>query len=106
MVAVLIEEGEDNPAFDAVWDYLPSDANRERKSPTTVDAATLLPKTRQYFRYPGSFTTPPCTEDVLWLVLKTPVELSKEQIEKFRSIIHGNNRPVQPRNERTITISG
>lgn len=105
VVAVLIEEGEDNPAFDAVWDYLPSDANRERKSPTTVDAAALLPKSRQYFRYPGSFTTPPCTEDVLWLVLKTPVELSRKQIEKFREIIHGNNRTVQPRNERAITIS-
>jgi carbonic anhydrase len=105
VVAVLIEEGEDNPAFDAVWDFLPSAANHERKSAITIDAAVLLPKSHQHFSYQGSFTTPPCTEDVLWMVLVTRVELSKEQIEKFRAIIDGNNRPVQPLNGRKVSIS-
>jgi carbonic anhydrase len=105
VVAVLIEEGEDNPAFDSVWDFLPSAANRERKSATTIDAAVLLPESREYYRYVGSFTTPPCTEDISWMVMTTPVELSKEQIEKFRAIIDGNNRPVQPLNGRTISVS-
>jgi carbonic anhydrase len=105
VVAVLIEEGEDNPAFDAVWDFLPNAANRERKSSTTIDAAALLPNSHQYYSYSGSFTTPPCTEDVSWMVLTTPVELSKDQIEKFRAVINGNNRPVQPLNGRTLSIS-
>jgi len=105
VVGVLIDTGADNPAFDAVWDYLPSADNRERIESATVDAANLLPVDRSYYRYMGSFTTPPCTQDVLWMVLKTPVELSAGQIEKFRSVISGNNRPTQPLNDRTIAVS-
>ena len=102
---MLIEEGADNAAFEQVWNYLPSPENRERKKGATVDAATLLPIDHDYFHYTGSFTTPPCTEDVLWMVLKSPVELSPEQIKTFRAIIKGNNRPVQPLNGRTVTVS-
>lgn len=105
VVGVLIEEGADNAAFDQVWNYLPSAENRERKESVTVDAATLLPSDKNYFRYTGSFTTPPCTEDVLWMILKSPVELSPRQIATFRAIIDGNNRPVQPLNDREITDS-
>lgn len=105
VIGVLIEEGADNPAFDAVWDYLPDATNRERIETVTVDAASLLPRDHSYYRYTGSFTTPPCTEDVLWMVLKTPVELSASQIEKFRAVISGNNRPVQPLNGRPLAVS-
>lgn len=105
VVGVLIEEGADNAAFDVVWNYLPSAENRERKESVTVDAATLLPSDKNYFRYTGSFTTPPCTEDVLWMVLKSPVELSAEQIKSFRAIIKGNNRPVRPLNDREVAVS-
>ena len=105
VVAVFIEEGEDNAAFDAVWDYLPTEANRERTQSTTVDAGALLPQSRQHFVYTGSFTTPPCTEDVQWIVMKNAVALSKEQIARFRAIIDHNNRPVQPLNGRTISLS-
>ena len=103
VIAVLIEEGADNPAFDQVWNYLPTKTNRERKENVTIDAATLLPTDQNYYRYTGSFTTPPCTENVLWMILKTPVELSELQITKFKKIIDGNNRPVQPLNERAVT---
>lgn len=105
VVGVLISEGADNAAFDQIWNYLPSAANRERKEKMTVDAATLLPSDHGYYRYTGSFTTPPCTEDVLWMVLKSPVELSAGQIRTFRAIIEGNNRPVQPLNDRTVAVS-
>jgi len=37
------------------------------------------------------------------MILKTPVELSELQITKFKKIIDGNNRPVQPLNERAVT---
>ena len=105
VLGVLIEEGESNAAFDGVWDYLLSDSNREQKADVTIDASTLLPENHQYYSYEGSFTTPPCTEGVLWMVMKNPVQLSKEQVEKFRAIINGNNRPIQPLNGRTVSIS-
>lgn len=52
------------------------------------------------------FTTPPCTEGVAWRVLTTPVELSAEQIAKFKAIVPKNNRPVQPLNGRVVLRSG
>ncbi len=58
-----------------------------------------------YDRYPGSLTTPPCTEGVPWLIMVEPVELSPGQIEPFRSLHHGTNRPVQPLYGRTVLVS-
>lgn len=53
----------------------------------------------------GSFTTPPCTEDVRWMMMRQPIQLSKAQIAAFRAIINNNNRPVQPLNGRAIESS-
>jgi carbonic anhydrase len=105
VVAVMIEPGEENSGFAPVWNCLPTEDHSTRQSNATVDTDQLLPKERGYYRYMGSFTTPPCTEDVLWMVLPAPVTLSRAQIEEFRAIIHGNNRPVQPLNGRQISRS-
>ena len=105
VIGVMINEGTENQAFSPVWNYLPTDANRTRKPSVTVDAMALLPSNHDYFRYMGSFTTPPCTEGVVWFMMRNPVEMSAGQIAKFRSIIQGNNRPVQALNGRTIQSS-
>jgi carbonic anhydrase len=52
----------------------------------------------------GSFTTPPCTENVEWLVFRDPVMASREQLDAFAARLSPNNRPVQPLNDRTIAI--
>ena len=102
VVAVFIQEGEHNRAFDPVWDNLP-DANRpEHDVQIKVDTLSLLPKDTSYFAYEGSFTTPPCTEQVKWVILAQPVDLSREQIMRFREVIHDNNRPVQPLHGRSV----
>ncbi|MBI5454817.1 MAG: carbonic anhydrase family protein, partial [Deltaproteobacteria bacterium] len=48
-------------------------------------------------------TTPPCSESVNWNVLKTPIQMSKKQIEAIQKIMHKNNRPVQPMHDRKVT---
>jgi hypothetical protein len=48
-------------------------------------------------------TTPPCTEGVRFFILRTPVNISKEQVDAFPFKL--NARPVQPQNNREITIS-
>jgi carbonic anhydrase len=34
--------------------------------------------------------------------MKRPIYASREQLDKFRSIMNGNNRPTQPVNQRLI----
>jgi carbonic anhydrase len=67
-----------------------------------VDVDDLLPGSRTTFRYDGSLTTPPCSEGVKWLILTAPIQLSTHQIAAFTELLEGNNRPVQPLNDRTI----
>ena len=35
---------------------------------------------REVYNYDGSFTTPPCTEGINWLVVKKPLKISKKQL--------------------------
>ena len=53
----------------------------------------------------GSLTTPPCTEGVLWMVMKTPVEVSAEQIGIFSRMYPMNARPLQAAGGRMIKES-
>ena len=53
-----------------------------------VDLDRLMPENRATFRYSGSLTTPPCSEDVHWFVYAEPIELSRDQIKVFRKIFH------------------
>ena len=69
----------------------------------TVSAMDMLPANKDYYRFNGSLTTPPCSEGVRWMVMKNPVEASEAQINKFHSTFHGDtNRPVQPINARPV----
>lgn len=45
------------------------------------------------------------SEGVLWHVIKKPIELSKTQIQSFKSIFKSNARPVQALNGRSIIES-
>ena len=73
----------------------------------TLDLARLLPPEpqRQYFTYMGSLTTPPCSEGVLWMVMKQPVPISPEQIGIFARLYPMNARPVQSAAGRLIKES-
>ena len=69
-----------------------------------VDIDDMLPKNKATYRYTGSLTTPPCSEDVRWFVYVEPIELSRDQIDVFRKIFHENNRPTQPLNNRILRL--
>lgn len=107
VVAVLFDRGDENKALKAYWDKLPRDSGEVRNLPKTmVNAADMLPANRGYFTFNGSLTTPPCSENVRWFVLKTPVTVSKDQTAAFRKIYPLNNRPVQALNGRKIQVGG
>ena len=103
VVALMFKEGGAHSALSKVWNALPQDPGPAKPLPNAVTPMTFMPKTMDYYRFSGSLTTPPCSEGVRWLVLKSPVSASKTQIEAFEHAIgHHNNRPVQPLNGRVI----
>jgi carbonic anhydrase len=106
VVAVLLEQGMENPLIQSVWNNLPLEKNEYVQPPDQgIDLASLIPEDRSYYTYMGSLTTPPCTEDVLWLVLKQTQQLSPEQLRIFSRLYPYNARPVQPKHSRMIKES-
>jgi carbonic anhydrase len=106
VVGVLLKAGAENAAYAPVLQNLPAQTSQPAPvAGTTVDAAKLLPAQRDYWRYNGSLTTPPCSEGVKWLVMNTPVELSDAQIAAFTTIFKNDERPVQPFNSRAFLVS-
>ena len=104
VVAVLFELGDENKALKETFSLLPGNG----KSAAIVggfNPADLLPAYKGYFKFMGSLTTPPCTEDVQWQVLKQRVEISKAQLAAFRALYKMNARPVQAINNRKIEAS-
>ncbi len=70
-----------------------------------VDPRDLIPLDGAYYTYEGSLTAPPCTEGVTWFVMKTPVEVSPDQIRAFAALYPSNVRPLQPLNSRVVRES-
>ncbi|EKB17868.1 carbonic anhydrase [Aeromonas veronii] len=103
VVAVMFEAGKANPALAAAWGELPAKVGEIHPLKAPLSAEQLLPENRDYYRFSGSLTTPPCSEGVRWLVMKQPVEVSQAQIDTFKAVMHHpNNRPVQPLNGRVV----
>ena len=102
VVGVILERGDENPAFATVWANLPSLPGPERHLDAQTNAANFLPKGRMTWRYEGSLTTPPCTEGVAWSVMVDPVYMSSGQFVDFMHIIGDNSRPVEPLGDRPL----
>lgn len=106
VVGVFLAEGAANEPFAPVWRGMPAEAGPAAVVEGMVDAGALLPERRTTWRYPGSLTTPPCSEGVSWLVMTEPVTASREQIEAFSALFPVNNRPVQALNGRRLVTDG
>lgn len=100
VVGVFLKKGQESASLKAVWKNLPQAESETTVEGVSEDASTLLPAHREYYSYPGSLTTPPCSEGVSWFVMAQAVDVSVEQIEAFRAIVTPNARPVQPLNGR------
>lgn len=106
VVGVFMSEGKENAAIKTIWDNLPDKVNVEKSVPSVnINASELLPQMDSLFVYSGSLTTPPCSEDVSWNIVKSHIEVSKAQIDKFTSVVGKNARPVQPINDRQLQES-
>lgn len=106
MLGVLLAVGEQrNAQLQVVLNNLPLEKGSTYMPEATIDLAALLPSNPGHFLYMGSLTTPPCTEGVLWVVMKEPVVLSAGQLEIFTRLYPRNSRPIQPTAGRLVLES-
>jgi carbonic anhydrase len=105
-VTVFVKTGKENSTVAEVWKHMPSAEGQNEVAGVSLSPGGLLPAdTVAYYQYMGSVTAPPCTEGVTWFVLKTPIELSTDQIKAFAALYPSDVRPVQPLNGRIIKQS-
>ncbi len=93
VVALFLEVGKDNPSFEQMLEVLQNKSDFGK-----IDFAKIIKEDDKMFFYDGSFTTPPCLEGVKWYVMKTPLQISKEQMNQIiKSTIFtkSNARPPQ-----------
>jgi carbonic anhydrase len=103
VVAVLIRAGKANEFLQPIFGNFPAKGAAESSvAAKTINMGKFLPNAHGYYTFDGSLTTPPCSENVRWFVLKTPVEASEAQLKEFRARYAHNVRPTQPLNGRVI----
>ena len=106
VVAVLLQRGAENALVDELWKELPRHKEQEERwDNVQIDASHLLPSDRSYYTFSGSLTTPPCSEHVIWFVLKQPTTVSAKEIERFSALYPNDSRPPQPLHGRVILES-
>ena len=105
VLALLLERGAPQATIQTVWNNLPLEKFETMQPTILLDPAEMLPARRDYYTYMGSMTSPPCSEGVLWLVMKQPVQASPAQMALFSRLYPLNARPVQAGNGRIIKES-
>ena len=104
VIGLMYTQGQENAGINEIWKVMPPKTGATIKSAdVTIDAMSMLPANKDYYRCNGSLTTPPCSEGVRWMVLKEAAQASEAQVKKFHTTFHGDtNRPVQAINARPV----
>ncbi|KAL8181959.1 UNVERIFIED_CONTAM: Carbonic anhydrase 13 [Gekko kuhli] len=114
VMAVFLKVGECNSQLKKITDLLDViKVKGKQRTFTNFDPSCLLPRSLDYWTYLGSLTVPPLLESVIWIILREPINICSEQLEKFRSILCTgdgevaccmlkNFRPPQPLRGREV----
>uniref|UniRef100_A0A5F4WJZ4 Carbonic anhydrase n=1 Tax=Callithrix jacchus TaxID=9483 RepID=A0A5F4WJZ4_CALJA len=117
VVGIFLKIGREKGEFQIFLDTLDKIKTKGKEAPfIKFDPSCLFPACRDYWTYQGSFTTPPCEECIVWLLLKEPLTVSSDQMAKLRSLLSSaeneppvplvdNWRPPQPINNRVVRAS-
>ncbi len=105
VVGVMLAEGKTNAAFGKIIATMPTKEGPAVKADPAINPNGLLPAKLGYYRYPGSLTTPPCSEVVEWLVLTEPMQVAVADVAGFAKLYPMNARPAQKDNRRYVLRS-
>ncbi|XP_073156976.1 alpha carbonic anhydrase 1, chloroplastic-like [Henckelia pumila] len=114
VVAILFKFGQPDPLVDKIQSKLNEleyEVKIHEDIPITFGPfhpTELRKKTHKYYRYVGSFSTPPCTENVIWHILGKVRTISRKQVEALRAPLDtsckNNARPCQLINGRHVEL--
>ena len=103
VLSIMAEEGENSKPFHFLEQYLPINVGETKPVDAYFDLKENLPGQKDYYTYSGSLTTPPCTQDVTWVVYKSPISVSLDQVKQLQELMPLNNyRNEQPINDRIV----
>jgi len=105
VVGVMLAEGKPNATFGKIVASMPATEGPAVKADAAINPNGLLPAKLGYYRYPGSLTTPPCSEVVEWLVLSEPMQVAASDVAGFAKLYPMNARPAQKDNRRYVLQS-
>ena len=98
VLGVMFEEGDANEGLQTIIDAMPNGDG----SAISIDMGAMVPDELEVYRYMGSLTTPPCSENVNWHVVEDSIEASAEQIAAFETALEMSARSLQPLNNRLL----
>lgn len=104
IVAVLLTAGKSNPTLLRIAKDLPR-YEGETGSLNRFLWTDILPPKRTYWQYDGSWTTPPCTENVTWIVLTDTVQAATREIDSVGALQKNNARPTHELGHRLLRRS-
>lgn len=103
VVGLMLEQGAANGIMRILLNGTQlSSENQVEFTANKVNLSALVPAMPTFYHYKGSLTTPPCSEQVQWYVVKQPLALASDQLAIMTDLYQGNNRPIQPQGSRTV----
>ncbi|XP_058747168.1 alpha carbonic anhydrase 7-like [Vicia villosa] len=111
VVGLLYKIGRPDPLLTKLSKYLKAMVDTEaERNIGVINPFRIKFRGKRYYRYIGSLTVPPCTEDVIWTIDKKIRSVSRRQMKLFREAVHDhaerNARPIQLLNKREIHFYG
>ncbi len=105
VLAIFGIEGQESETLERLESFLPLKEGEEKIINTALDLTTIFPHNKDYYSYSGSLTTPPCTENVNWIIFKEPSILSLEEVIRMRDNMPLRNfRNEQDLNDRVVQL--
>ncbi|XVF05708.1 hypothetical protein REPUB_Repub05bG0195700 [Reevesia pubescens] len=110
VIGIMYKIGRPDSFLQSLLDHLEAitDITEGERSVGVIDPRHIKFGSRKYYRYLGSLTIPPCTENVIWSIVRKVRTVTREQVRLLRVAVHDasdtNARPLQPINTRSIQL--